>query len=113
MLECKGQRFLHVAVYGSKFEKMGVGGLLLEYAVAGCWKDGIGRLDLLAPRHEYKMEFADGTVPVNDHAIALTLAGRAYARGYLGMRRKLKAAVEAMPAPARRAFASAIGLLKR
>ena len=113
MLECKGQRFLHVAVYGSKFEKMGVGGLLLEYAVADCWKDGIQRLDLLAPRHEYKMEFADGTVAVDDYAIALTMGGRAYARGYLGLRRKLKAAVEAMPAPARRAFASVIGLLKR
>ena len=113
ILECKGQRFLHVAVYASKFEKSGVGGLLLEHARSGCCKDGMTRLDLLAPRHEYKMEFADGTVEVRDYAVALTLAGRAYARSYLGVRRRLKAAVENMPAPARRAFASAVALVKR
>ncbi len=113
LLECKGQRFLHVAVYGSKFEKLGVGGLLLEHALGDCAKDGIQRLDLLAPKHEYKMEFADGTVAINDHALALTMGGRAYAMAYLGMRRKLKAAVEAMPAPARRLIANAIAVLKR
>ena len=113
VLECKGQRFLHVAVYASKFEKNGVGGLLLERALGDCCKDGMTRLDLLAPRHEYKMEFADGTIQVHDHAVALTLAGSTYARGYLGVRRRLKAAIESMPAPARRAFSSAIALVKK
>lgn len=112
VLECKGVRFLHIAVYGLKFDKCGAGGLLLEHSLTDCFTSGMTRLDLLAPRHEYKMEFADGTVQVRDHAVALTLAGRAYTSGYLGMRRQLKAAVEAMPAPARRAFASAVGLLK-
>lgn len=113
LLECKGQRFLHVAVYGSKFEKLGVGGLLLEHALSDCCGDRIQRLDLLAPKHEYKMEFADGTVVINDHALALTAGGRAYATAYLGIRRQLKAAVEAMPAPARRLVAGAIAVLKR
>lgn len=113
LLECKGQRFLHVAVYGSKFEKLGVGGLLLEHALSDCCGDRIQRLDLLAPKHEYKMEFADGTVVINDHALALTAGGRAYATAYLGIRRQLKAAVEAMPAPTRRLVAGAIAVLKR
>ena len=113
MLEAKGQRFLHVAVYGSKFDKTGAGGLLLEQAMATCYNAGIKRLDLLAPRHEYKMEFADGTVLVHDHALALSAAGRLYVKGFLSIRRRLKAMVEAMPAPARRAAATAIALIKR
>lgn len=113
LLECKGQSFLHVAVYGSKFEKLGVGGLLLEHALGDCGRNKIQRLDLLAPRHEYKMEFADGTIAINDHALALTTGGRAYATVYLGMRRKLKSVVETMPAPARRLIAGAIAVLKR
>lgn len=113
VLEHGGARFLHVAVYGSKFDKCGVGGLLLEHAIEDCFADGISRLDLLAPKHEYKMEFADGTVEVHDHAIALSLGGRAYTHGYLGLRRRLKAGVEGMPAPARRVVARVIALVSR
>ena len=113
VIENRDVRFLHVAVYGSKFDKCGAGGLLLEHGVESCFPDRVARLDLLAPKHEYKLEFADGTVLVHDHAIALSLAGRAYAAGYLGLRRRLKAVVEGMPAPARRAFATMAGAIKR
>ncbi len=113
MLENKGARFLHIAVYAAKFEKAGAGGLLLEQAIADCYKDGITHFDFLAPKHEYKMEFADGTVAVNDHAVALSAMGRAYATGFLGVRRRLKAAVEAMPAPIKRGIMQAASLVKR
>lgn len=113
VFDCKGQRFLHVAVYVAKHEKCGVGGLLLEHTIVDCFEDNLQRLDLLAPKHEYKMEFADGSVAVNDHAVALSLGGRLYAQSYLGIRRRLKALAETMPAPARRALAAAIGIIKR
>ena len=113
VLDCKGHRFLHVAVYVAKHEKCGVGGLLLEHTIADCFKDKLQRLDLLAPKHEYKMEFADGSIAVNDHAVALSRGGRFYAQSYLSVRRRLKAIAEAMPAPARRALATAIAIVKR
>lgn len=106
-------RFLHVAVYGLKFEKLGVGGLLLERTMADGCRDGIGRLDLLAPRHEYKMEFAGETALVHDHAVALSILGRAYTNGFLGIRRRLKAGVEQLPAPARRLLAAAVSVRRR
>ena len=101
--------FLHIAVFEPRFEKFGAGALLLEQVVAQSIGAGQARLDLLPPRHEYKMEFADGTVAVADHALALSTAGWLYARGYLGVRRKLKAAIEASPAPLRRALARVLG----
>lgn len=106
-------RFLHVAVYSPKFEKCGVGGLLLERATADCYARGIKTFDLLAPRHDYKLEFAEVAVTVNDHALGLTLAGQAYVRCLLGMRGRLKRRLETLPAPIRRAVDGLAARLKR
>lgn len=113
MLEHKGARFLHISVFASKFEKVGPGGLLLEHTVVDCFKDGMTTFDFLAPKHEYKLEFAHGTVSVDDHALALTALGRAYMATCLGARSRLKAAVEAMPAPLKRGLMSAVALVKK
>lgn len=113
VLDQDGRRFLHVAVFTGKFDKCGVGGLLLEQAMIDCFQSGIGTFDMLAPKHDYKMDFADGTVVVADHALGLSAAGRAYVRGVLGMRAGLKAAIGRLPAPARRAIGSAIALVRR
>lgn len=113
MVEHKAARHLHIAVYASKFEKSGPGSLLLEHAIQEAFKDGITRFDFLAPAHEYKLEFADGVVAVHDHALAITARGRAYTAGYLGMRSRLKAIAEGMPAPLKRALVGAASLVKR
>ena len=64
--------------------------------------------DFLAPRHEYKMEWADGTVWVEDHALAVTPLGRAYTEIYLaGIREGMKKAFKALPPRLTRLFASA------
>lgn len=112
VLDNAGTRFLHVAVYAGKFEKAGAGALLLEHVIEACYAQRIARLDLLPPRHEYKMDFADGLVAVHDHALALTGAGSLYTKTYLGLRRRLKAGVEAMPAPLRKAIGTALSLAK-
>ena len=113
VIENRGVRFLHVAVYAPKFEKAGAGALLLEHSLQRALEQGVQQLDLLPPLHDYKLDFAERSVDVHDHAIALSLAGRAYASGYLGVRRRLKAVVEAMPAPARRVVVTAVRFMKR
>lgn len=113
VIECKGVRFLHIAVYALKFEKFGAGSLLLEHAIGTAIEDGCSQFDLLAPKHEYKLEFADKSVDVNDYALGVTGKGRLYTSSYLGVRRRLKAAAEGMPAPLKRALVGAVALLKR
>ena len=62
------------------------GTLLLQEWIRGASADGIATFDLLAPAYAYKLDWADGTVAVEDFALGLTLAGRAYAHVYLALR---------------------------
>ncbi len=91
-------RVLHVIAYDRAFEKMAAGVLHLEEAIRQGFEEGLCRIDLLAPKAEYKLDWADGTVAVIDHAIGLSIRGRLYARVYLGLvRERLKAGVERLP----------------
>jgi len=109
VLENKGAAFLHVAVFEPQFEKCGPGALLLEHLVDRTIRAGRHTLDLLPPRHEYKMDFGDGVVTVTDYAKALSTAGWLYMQGYLRLRRRLKATVEALPLPMRQVIARLAG----
>lgn len=104
-IDHKRSRFLHLAVYRPEFEKCAAGSLLLEDNLAAVQADGIAIFDFLAPRHAYKMEFTDVTVPVYDHALAMSLKGRLWAEHVLPMRSRLKLMVENGPAPVRRVLA--------
>lgn len=105
LIDCKRSRFLHIAVYDPAYEKCGAGAVLFENVVRRTIEQDCVTLDLLPPRHEYKMDFADGVVLVHDHALALSAWGSLYTQGYLRTRRKLKAVVEALPLPVRRVLA--------
>lgn len=109
IIEDRRARFLHVAVFEPRFEKCGVGGLLLEQLVTETINARCQTLDLLPPRHDYKIEFGDGVVLVNDYALALSTMGWVYARGYLALRRRLKAVVEGLPLPVRQVLAKIAG----
>ena len=109
LIENEATCFLHVAVFDPAFEKCGAGALLLEHVVETTIGEGRHTLDLLPPRHEYKLDFADGIMAVHDHALAVSTVGWLYARGYLGLRRRAKAMVEAMPAPLRKSLARLLG----
>ncbi|MFV0296690.1 MAG: GNAT family N-acetyltransferase [Hyphomicrobiaceae bacterium] len=109
IVESGGIRALHIAVFDSHFEKCGPGAVLLEHLIACTIDDRLQRLDLLAPRHEYKMMFADETVAVKDHAIAVSWRGKIFVNGLLRQRHRLKAAVEALPAPAKKMITRVIG----
>lgn len=102
---CKGRLALHVIVYDLAYEKSGVGVLHIEEQIKNGYAEGYTCFDLLAPKADYKMDWADGTVGVADHALALSAKGRIYARVYLGfLRSKLKAALDSMPPGLRRRF---------
>lgn len=97
-ISCKGRRAIHILAYALKFEKVGVGNHHLEINLQRAFADGVEVYDFLAPRHEYKMEWADGAIAVNDHALALTLRGRAYADVYISIvREAAKAGLKKMP----------------
>ena len=55
-------RVLHVIAYDRAFEKMAAGVLHLEEAIRQGFEEGLCRIDLLAPKAEYKLDWADGTV---------------------------------------------------
>ncbi len=107
------RRFLHLAVFSSKFEKCGAGALLLEQAARDCYPSGIATFDLLCPKHEYKMDFADGTMPVRDHALGVSVPGRAFVRGILTFRATAKTSIERLPAPMRGAVGRVMTFLGR
>jgi CelD/BcsL family acetyltransferase involved in cellulose biosynthesis len=90
---------LHVIVYDLSHEKSGVGVLHLERAIADAYDQGLKTIDLLAPKADYKMDWADGTVDVVDHAVPISTAGQIYAHVYLGfIREHAKALAQRLPA---------------
>ena len=87
--DCKGRRVLHIVVFSLKFERAGVGQLLLDRALRAAKEDGIDVYDLMAPGDAYKFDWSDASVEVLDWAHGLTPRGRAYAWAYLAHGRKL------------------------
>ena len=61
----------------------GAGLLHLEATIAKAFEQGQQRFDLLAPRHDYKMEFADGVMGVSDYSLAVSPLGRLYVDLYV------------------------------
>lgn len=98
-------RVLHVIAYDRAYEKMAAGVLHLEEAIRQAFDEGLTRIDLLAPKADYKVDWAHGAVPVIDHALGLSARGRLVAHLYLGqIRPRLKAAIERMPHRVRQAL---------
>jgi CelD/BcsL family acetyltransferase involved in cellulose biosynthesis len=102
---CKGHVFGHVIAYEAAFAKQGIGVVLAEYSIRTAHEQGHARFDLLAPADAYKLDWADACVEVDDWAMPQSLAGKLYARAWLGMGRPwLKTAAKAMPVGVSRAL---------
>ncbi len=92
----KGTQALHILAYDSAFEKCAPGVLHVEKLLEQAFAQGHQTFDFLAPRHDYKNEWADGAVRVADYAVPVTVLGRLYTHAYLGfVREQAKAAVKA------------------
>ena len=93
---CGRRRAAHIIVHDPAFNHLSPGTLLLQEWIRGASADGIATFDLLAPAYAYKADWADGSIAVNDYALGLTFAGRAYTVVYLSLLRSaLKAGLEA------------------
>ncbi len=94
---CKGRQALHILAYNMKFEKCAAGVLHVEKLIEHAFETGVEVFDFLAPRHDYKQEWADGEVQVMDFAKPVSVAGRTYTTVYLGfIREHLKAMFKAL-----------------
>lgn len=109
-MHCKGRAAAHVIAYDLDFEKISVGALLLEDSIRQATDNGTAVFDLLAPGDSYKMEWADGAMPVRDWAVARSALGRVYAMLYLGhARAALKQGFAILPADLRRRMVRLLG----
>ena len=104
----KRRAALHVIVYEPKFEQQSPGILQLEDSFRHAFAQGLEVYDLLAPTSRYKKEWSNGSVAVKDLAIAFSLRGKSYVNFYIcGIREAAKQTIDALPANARQAVASA------
>ncbi len=71
----KSTYFSHVAAYDLNHARLSAGVLQFEDTIEHCIKCDIHTIDLLAPADPYKLEWATGTVRVDDVAIPLTAKG--------------------------------------
>jgi CelD/BcsL family acetyltransferase involved in cellulose biosynthesis len=102
----KGRSGVHIIVYDPEFEKHSAGSILMEDSIRDAYGEGIATFDLLAPGDNYKLDWADASTVVSTFVAPLTLAGRAYARLYLGqVRPGLKKLMILLPISVRRRLA--------
>lgn len=111
-LSCRDRVAVHVIAYNLKFEKTGAGALLMQDSIRQACESGYAVLDLLAPGSNYKFDWTDRAMAVNDHAVGLTAAGRLYASLYLKrMRPAAKSTIEQMPAILRRHLSTVLACM--
>lgn len=90
----RGHRAAHIIVHAPEFATCGPGLHMVEDWARTAHAEGLSRLDLLAPGHSYKWDWADSSIAVNDYALAITRKGAVFV-GYLArMRPRLKALAE-------------------
>ena len=89
-----GHRAAHIIVHDPEFAACGPGLHLIEDWARTAIADGMTQLDLLAPAHGYKWDWADGSIAVNDYVLATSLKGQLFL-GYIAhLRPRLKALAE-------------------
>jgi CelD/BcsL family acetyltransferase involved in cellulose biosynthesis len=106
LFRCKDRVAAHILTYAAKFQKESVGVRLLEHTMEQAIADGYATVDLLAPADEYKLRWADGTMPVTDWALPVTGKGAAYTNIHLKrVRPMMKSLFGRLPGPVRRFLA--------
>lgn len=73
---CKRRLMLHMITYAADMEKHGVGVLNLEAILRLAEAEGLDAVDLLPPKAEYKLDWADASVAAGDYNIGLSARGR-------------------------------------
>ena len=79
-LSFKGYYIAHVGVFDEDYKKFAPGTMQMDATIGKCIEDGMTTYDLLAPGDDYKMDFADGVVPVGDYTLKCSRIGAIYDR---------------------------------
>lgn len=102
MFRCKRRLSIHIIVYDTDYHRTGIGTLQLADTIEKAIERDIDVIDLLAPKSDYKMEWANTTVAVDDYAAAHTLKGRLFLNIYMKrLRPALKSIVPHLPSRVR------------
>jgi CelD/BcsL family acetyltransferase involved in cellulose biosynthesis len=90
-----GHRAAHMIAHDLKYEAFGPGVTMVGDWVQAAFDDGVAVLDLLAPAHSYKWDWADSSLDVADHVVATSWIGQSVVVPYLiQVRPRLKRAWE-------------------
>ena len=73
---CRQRLMLHLITQCEDVERFGAGVLNLEAILRQAEAAGLQAVDLLPPKADYKLDWADGCVAVADHVHGLTAGGR-------------------------------------
>ncbi len=104
---CKRRLMLHMITYAADMEKHGVGVLNLEAILRLAEAEGLEAVDLLPPKAEYKLDWADASVAAGDYNICLTVRGRIMSQLVDGaVLPAIKDAIVRLPLPLRRKLAA-------
>ena len=104
-LRCKQRLMLHLITYASDYEKCGAGVLNLEAILRLAEAEGLEAVDLLPPKADYKLDWADTCVQVGDYAWGTTLCGRLGVMLDTIVKPEAKRALERLPLTARQKLA--------
>jgi CelD/BcsL family acetyltransferase involved in cellulose biosynthesis len=72
---CRSRLMLHLITYAADIEKYGAGVLNLEAILRLAENEGLDAVDLLPPKAEYKLDWADCTIAVADHVGPVSVRG--------------------------------------
>jgi len=77
-LEHRGAFFAYLSAYDTRLAQYSPGKLLMDFSFQAARERGAQVFDMLAPDGEHKRDWCSEAVPVADHAVPLTVKGRAY-----------------------------------
>jgi len=100
---CKRRLLLHMITYAHDMEKYGAGVLNLEAILRLAEAEGLEAVDLLPPKAEYKLDWADVCVATADYKLGLTARGRLVTAVVDGvLLPAIKTNIDRLPMPLRR-----------
>lgn len=99
----KNRLMLHLISHAASVEKHGAGVLNLEAVLNLAEAEGLEAVDMLPPKAEYKLDWADTCVAVGDHTWGLSARGKAWCALYDGfLRPRGKDMIQRLPLSLRR-----------
>ncbi len=102
----------HIISYELDYEKWGPGHLMTLSNLEHCKQDAIEIFDFMGPDAQFKRDWADDAIEVNDWAVPLSIKGTLWCKVYLGFARdRLKQSYQHLPTPVKKAIAGTFATL--